>query len=61
MTRRPRPEFEGAGGNPELVRPALINASQTAALVRREVSDLLLQRGFEFYSDPQLGWFRFQF
>ena len=61
MTRRPRPGFEGAGGNPELVRPTLVNASQAASLVRRQVGHFLLQRGFEFYSDPQLDGLRFEF
>jgi hypothetical protein len=52
MTRRPRLGFEGAGGNPELMRPALVNASQAAALVGRKVCDFLFQRGFELYSNP---------
>ena len=52
MPRLLRPGFEGAGGNPELMRPALVNASQAAALVGRKVCDFLFQRGFELHSDP---------
>lgn len=59
MTPRPRLGFEGAGGNSELMRPALVNTRQAAALVGCEVRDFMFQRGFELHSDPRLGRFRF--